>query len=299
MNATETVEVTSFPVKKSKRFASLDFARGTAIFIMIALHTLHFALNIDDMLADMNNLPLINLIALIIIPFYGGIAGFFLIVSAASNMVSMYRGLERGNKIRSIVLKQVIGGVLLLFFAMLCEGLIGYHGALGNFFLYLDNPSAYFQYDPFLNFEHWDLAANYNWQTLLYRWNHFETIHTIAWCLILNGCVQGLLSLKKNWQNRKQMIISYALLAVVVVALTQPIWSLVKIIVPGYPFGIIPETGNVMFTPVIGEDSWWRIITAPFLSAVAAPMEPLFPYLAVSFIGSIIGIVIAPVQPIF
>jgi hypothetical protein len=110
--------------------------------------------------------------------------------------------------------------------------------------------------------------------------------------LIINGCVQGLLSLKKNWQNRKQVILSYVLLAVAVVALTQPVWSLVKVIVPGYPFGIIPETGNVMFTPVIGEDSWWRIITAPFLSAVAAPMEPLFPYLAVSFIGSIIGVVI-------
>jgi len=293
MDATVTLETTRTSVKRSKRFVTLDFARGLAIFIMIGLHTLSLVLNIPDMLADMNNLPLINLVALIIIPFYGAIAGFFLIISAISNMVSMYKDLEKGYSVKSIVLKQIIGGVLLLIFAMLCEALIGYHGAFGNFFKFLDDPAAYFPYDQILNFEHWGEAVDYNWQTLLFRWNHFETIHTIAWCLIINGCVHGLLSLKKNWQNRKQMIISYALLAVAIIALTQPVWSLVKAIIPGYPFGIIPETGNVMFTPVIGEDSWWRIITAPFFSALAAPMEPLFPYLAISFVGSIIGIVIS------
>ena len=292
MDATAIIDGVEKPVQRSRRFATLDFARGLAIFLMIGLHTISLVLNIPDLLADIDSLPYINLVALIIIPFYGGIAGFFLIISSASNMVSMYRDLEKGNSIKGMVLKQIVGGILLLIFAMLVEGLIGYHGAFGNFFRFLDNSAGYFPYDPNLNFEHWGETLNYNWQTLLFRWNHFETIHTIAWCLIINGSIQGLLSLKKNWQNRKQMIISYAFLAVAVVALTQPVWSLVKIIVPGYPFGIIPETGNVMFTPVIGEDSWWRIITAPFLSAVAAPMEPLFPYLAISFVGSIIGIVI-------
>jgi hypothetical protein len=284
---------TSKPVIRSRRFATLDFARGVAIFLMIGLHTLSLVLNIDDMLKTLDTRALINLVMLVIIPFYGGLAGFFLLVSSASNMVSMYRDLERGNSIRGIVFKQIFGGVLLLIFAMLCEGLIGYHGAFGNFFLHLDNPASYFQYNQLLNFEHWEGGFTYNWQTLLFRWNHFETIHTIAWCIILNGMVQGILSLKKNWQNRRQMMISYAILAVVVVGLTQPIWDLVNLYGPGYPFGIIPETGNVLFTPVIGEDKWWRIIAAPFLSAVAAPMEPLFPYLAISFIGSIIGIEIS------
>ncbi|MFW9921926.1 MAG: hypothetical protein ACFFDW_01410 [Candidatus Thorarchaeota archaeon] len=279
-------------VKGVRRFATLDFARGLAIFLMIGLHTLSLALNIDTMLGKIETLPLVNLVALAIIPFYGGLAGFFLIISSASNMVSMYRDLEKGNSIRSLVLKQVFGGFLLLIFAMLCEGLIGYHGAFGNFFLYLDDPAKYFPYNPLANFEHWGTPVDYNWQVLLWRWNHFETIHTIAWCLILNGITQGLLSLKKNWQNRRRMIISYAILAVVVVGLTQPVWELVKLILPGYPFGLIPETGNALFSPVIGQDSWWRIITAPFFSALAAPMEPIFPYLAVSFIGSIIGIVI-------
>ncbi|MCF2144521.1 MAG: heparan-alpha-glucosaminide N-acetyltransferase domain-containing protein [Candidatus Heimdallarchaeota archaeon] len=291
LNATPRMLI-SQPVKKVKRFATLDFARGIAIFLMIALHTLSLVLNIPDLLAVIDNLAVINLVALIILPFYGGLAGFFLLVSAASNMVSMYRDLEKGRSIKSIVVKQIVGGVLLLVFAMLCEGLIGYHGAFGNFFKYLNDPSKYFEYNPLFNYEHWEDSLNYNWQVLLYRWNHFETIHTIAWCLILNGVTQGLLSLKKRWQNRRQMIISYALLAVAVVLLTQPVWELVKLIMPGYPFGLIPETGNALFTPLIGQDSWWRILLAPILTPLAAPMEPIFPYLAVSFLGSIIGIAI-------
>ncbi|MBN1330277.1 MAG: DUF1624 domain-containing protein [Candidatus Heimdallarchaeota archaeon] len=279
-------------VSRLKRFATLDFARGLAIFLMIGLHTLSLVLNIDVLLADLDNLPLINLVALAIIPFYGGLAGFFLLVSSISNMTSMYKDLEKGESIRDIVLKQVVGGFLLLIFAMLCEGLLGYHGALGNFFKFLNNPYDYFQYNPLSNYEHFGETIHYNWQVLLWRWNHFETVHTIAWCIILNGCVQGLLSLKNNWQNRKRMIISYAILAIIIVGLTLPIWELVKIIIPGYPFGLIPETGNMSYVPVIGQDSWLRIVTAPFFSALAAPMEPIFPYLAVSFIGSIIGIVI-------
>ncbi|NHJ87881.1 MAG: hypothetical protein FK734_20630 [Asgard group archaeon] len=293
MSVNATLNSTSTPVKSSGRFATLDLSRGLAIFLMIGLHTLSYALNINDLLADIENLPLVNLIALVILPFYGGLAGFFLLVSATSNTVSIYKNLEKGNSIRSIVAKQVIGGFLLLIFAMLCEALIGYHGAFGNFFKYLNDPAAYFDYNPLLNWEHWgESGFNYNWQTLLYRWNHFETIHTIAWCVIINGCVQGLLSLKNNWQNRKRMIIAYAILAVAVVALTLPVWELVKLMVPGYPFTPIPGTGDAPFTPVIGVDSWWRIVTAPFLSPLAAPMEPIFPYLAISFFGSIIGIVI-------
>ncbi|NHJ31691.1 MAG: hypothetical protein FK732_02405 [Asgard group archaeon] len=296
MEATISLD-TSKPVRRSRRFATLDFARGAAIFLMIGLHTLSLVLNINEMLdAGLEQRALINLVMLMLLPFYGGLAGFFLLVSSASNMVSMYRDLDKGSSVRSIVFKQIFGGVLLLIFAMLCESLIGYHGAFGEFFKYLDDPSIFFQYDPLLNYEHWlsPTPIYYNWQVLLYRFNHFETIHTIAWCIILNGLVQGALSLKEGWKDRRRMIIAYVVLAVVVVALTQPIWDIISLYGPdaaGYPFGFT-EAGNRMFTPVLGEDKWWRFIAAPFLSALAAPMEPIFPYLAISFIGSIIGIVI-------
>lgn len=276
MNTTDTIIRTSVE-RKHKRYISLDFARGIAIFIMLFLHIVQRTLDIEGLMADevIATKAIINLVALILIPFFGGLAGFFLIISAASNMVSMYKHLRNGKSVKSLVIKQIIGGLLLLVFAMLCEGLIGYQGLVGAFFRSLDNPAAT------------------NWEVLLWRWNFFETIHTIAWCLIINGIVQGLLSLKGNWQNTKRLIISYVILAVVVVGLTQPIWMLVGLIVPGYPFGTYAGNEHVIFMPWIGTESFWQIFRTPFLGVLASPMEPLFPYLAVSFIGSIIGIVLS------
>ena len=51
MEASISLETTSKPIKQSKRFATLDFARGVAIFLMIGLHTLALVLNIPDLLA--------------------------------------------------------------------------------------------------------------------------------------------------------------------------------------------------------------------------------------------------------
>ncbi|MBN1329734.1 MAG: DUF1624 domain-containing protein [Candidatus Heimdallarchaeota archaeon] len=272
MSITSSQEINS--ISGSKRFLTLDISRGLAIVVMLILHIIADTLDINNLLSDFNSIPVINLLALTILPFLGGLAGFFLLVSSTGNMISMYRELNKGHSIKSIVLKQIISGFLLLGFAMLTEGLIGYHGSFGEFFRHLDDPSQ----TP--------------WQNFRFGWNVFETIHTIAWCLIINGCVQGLLSLKANWKNISRMIISYVILAVIVIGITQPIWDLVNYLVPGYPFGTYPN-GHSLATPWIGYEPFWHIVRAPFLTALAAPMEPLFPYLAVSFIGSIIGIVLS------
>ncbi|NHK30934.1 MAG: hypothetical protein FK730_06245 [Asgard group archaeon] len=259
-----------------KRYVSLDFARGIAIFLMLALHNVMTVLDINELLKPevINTLPIINLLALVIIPFFGGLAGFFLLVSAIGNMISIYRDLEKGRSVGSLVVKQIVSGFLLLFFAMIIENFTGYFGLAGQFFKNLNNVGAT------------------NWEVIRYRFNHFETIHTIAWCIILNGIVHGILSINNNWQNRKRMIIIYAILAVIVVGVTQPIWSGVGNLVEGYPFGIYPN-GHSIYMPWAWSESWRDVFRAPFLGILAGREEPVFPYLAVSFMGSIIGIVLS------
>ncbi|MBK5114054.1 MAG: hypothetical protein JJE41_10515, partial [Candidatus Heimdallarchaeota archaeon] len=275
MNETVSLD-TTVTKRPSRRFVTLDFARGIAILIMLILHIVKHILDTDTLMSDVNIVtePIIALSAMIIIPFFGGLAGFFLIASSASNMVSMYRDLEKGKSVRSLILKQIIGGFILLIFAMICEGFTGYWGALGDFFLNMNNPAAT------------------NWAIALWRWNHFETIHAIAWCIIINGIIHGLLSMNGRWKNRRKLITSYIIMAVVVVALTLPVWILVDKIVPGYPFTVL-EPKILISTPRIGFETFWEIIRAPFLNVFASPIEPLFPYLAISFVGSIIGIIIS------
>ena len=87
-----------------RRFASIDFLRGIAIVLMIFLHVITHVLNISGFLAQINDIRIINLVAFIILPFLGGLAGFFLMVSAIGNMISMYRHLQAGRSVKDLVI---------------------------------------------------------------------------------------------------------------------------------------------------------------------------------------------------
>ncbi len=260
-----------------KRFASLDFMRGLAILVMICLHIIDTVLDQNALLANINNQPFIGIASVFILPFLGGLAGFFLLTSAISNMVSIQKQQEKGLSTRGLIYRQVLGGVLIVVFAMLTEAVIGYNGALGLFAR--------------------DLGGTYRWdtymQTALSRWNRFEAIHTIGWCVILNGIMHGVLSRNGGWKNISRLIRCYAVLAVIVVAFTVPVWVGVGQFIPGYPWATTLASGLRLYTPVIGVDPFGYVLLSPFLAALAAPMEPVFPYLAVSCIGSIIGIVMS------
>ncbi|MHA1683469.1 MAG: heparan-alpha-glucosaminide N-acetyltransferase domain-containing protein [Promethearchaeota archaeon] len=261
-----------------KRYPSIDFLRGLAIFIMIFLHSIMRWLDqgaVEDAVNDGTS-ELIFVILYIVFLFLGGWAGFFLMVSAIGNMISMYKGLKRGLSPNKLIMRQIIGGCLLLVFAFLSEGVIGYHGALGDLVLGYDN---------------W-------FNTALYRGYHVETIHAVAWCVIINGIVQGILSRNGGFKNIKKNIKIYAILAVVVVALTQFVWWGMDAISPTGDFsdGIYSVTGHPWFYGDLLKDTWYMNILKVFLAPLAGIPEPIFPFLAVSFIGSIIGLYLMQVS---
>jgi len=123
----------------------------------------------------------------------------------------------------------------------------------------------------------------------------FETIHTIAWCILINGVVQGILSRNGAWKDIRYQVTAYTVLAVVVVAVTQPVWQLVQMYggPNGYPFDL--TTGESVYLPnvLIPTTTFLDVLKGAFLNPLAAPLEPLFPYLSISFVGSIIAIVIS------
>ena len=111
-----------------RRFSSIDFLRGTAIVLMLFLHS--FMLVLDYGIIDnINNLPLITMVTLLLFPYMGAMAGFFLLVSSIGNMISMQRHLQKGKSVKSLAIRQIMGGIILLIFAVLTEAWIGYHWA--------------------------------------------------------------------------------------------------------------------------------------------------------------------------
>ncbi|MHA1766310.1 MAG: hypothetical protein ACTSVK_08610 [Promethearchaeota archaeon] len=258
-----------------KRFASVDFLRGIAIVMMIILHIISDTLDINTLTSNLSVLPLIQILLLVVLPFLGGLAGFFLMVSSTGNMFSMQHQLAKGMGPKTLVLRQIMGGFLLLIVAMLSEAIIGYHGTVGEFFLHLNDPSK----------------GIYN--QALWRFLHFETVNTIAWCIILNGIIHAILTKNGKWKNANYLIKSYFILAIVVLVFTPLMWFFADKMVPGYPYAKDPKTGIILLYAYLGKSSFSDVVIRFFLGPLAASWEPVFPYLAASFLGSIIGVYIS------
>jgi hypothetical protein len=279
---TQITETKLAEISSTKRFVSIDFLRGLAIFIMILLHSISDLLDVNTLLAgdNINQIPLINVVALLVLPFLGALASLFFIASAISNMVSMQRNLLRGKSPLSIAIKQVIGGIVLLIFAMLTESITGYHGTFGEFLL---NPSTRM---------FWDV------QRVSTRWAYFEAIHAIAWGVIVIGIVQGILSINEGWKKPRRQMLIYAILAVIVIICTPFIWDgLYKGLIGagdgiGYPWGINAD-GSEMWQPDVRTAGFGAVLVGIFVNPLASHWYPLFPCLAIFFIGSIIGIAIS------
>jgi len=255
-----------------RRFSSIDFMRGFAIWMMVIFHVIMRWYD-HDWVGDgeFEGAPAAVLAIFVLILYFTAWAGFFLLVSSIGNMISMYRNLERGKSWKKVMMFQVVGGLLLLGAAVLVESTIGYHAYAGE--LVMGRPEK--------------------WHMILWRGYHMETIHTIALCVIVNGIVQGLLARNGGHRKVKRNIQVYALLAGLSIAFTGPVYKVLRMIVPGYPNATwessLAGKLDVQYA-VLGESSIGDIILRGVMFPFGGNPEPLFPYLALSFIGSIIGI---------
>ena len=94
-------------------------------------------------------------------------------------------------------------------------------------------------------------------------------------------------------KDSKTVIKIYWILAGIVLIMTPLIWELVSTLIPGYPWE------NSMWKPVIGESPWYDFIIMFFVNPLAAPVEPIFPYLATSFLGSLIALHMTEPRDVF
>ncbi len=260
-----------------KRFVTLDILRGASILCMLFLH---LVTDLYDMSwigeAAMDSHPLFDVILLIVAVFFGSWAGLFLMVSATSNTVSMQGNLEKGSTVKSVVVKQVVGGLILLLFAFLAEGTLQYYAlfrAARDFF---------------------EVGTPIDFTMMIWRGFMMETIQTIAWCMIINGVVHGLLCINKGHLKAKRNLIIYGILVIVVVIATQPIWDFCKVVAASNGWGIYPygEVGDRFVDSPSVNAGFLEYVIKFFLLPLGGRPEPVFPFLAVSFLGSMIGIAI-------
>ncbi len=246
--------------KGAKRYASIDFMRGLAIWMMIFLHTIMRWVDTGYFRdpGNLGDLELFVLFLLVAAVFLGAWAGFFLLVSSIGNMISMQKSIEHGTTAKQIAIKQIVGGIILLIFGMLSESTIGYHGALG------------------ILAQHGITESSKAWavSTILTRWQHYETIHAVAWAVIINGSIHALLSQNDGHKKIKRNMKIYAILAIITIPLTYLAWWI------GADFG----------DGVVGKNNLWELFYLFMLNTLDRSPEPLFPFMAIAFIGNIIGL---------
>lgn len=270
-----------------KRVATLDFIRGLSIMGMAGLHVFGRVYDSSWLGTDqMSDKSLLHLVGLLSIAYIGGMAGLFLMVSATSNAISIRGQLAKGKKLESVIGRQMAVGLLLLVFAFLAESTIGHHGFLGRI--------AY--YDPSTGASFYDLISA-NSARILYRGFHFMTLHTIAWCIIINSAIQYFLYRNGGIDKVARNVKVYIGLIAAVVLLTPFMWRLADLVVPGYPFAAYPGTDLLVQYPLFGISGVLDYLKLFLLGPIAGQTEPLFPFLFISFIGAIMGIYLSMDKP--
>ncbi len=265
-----------------RRFASVDFLRGFAIWLMLLLHevmrVLDYSWATDPLQADFfSQLPIIYAILMLLILFIASWCGFFLLISSIGNMISMYKALKRGDSVGKVVMKQLLLGFLLLLFAFFIESIGGYGGMLGQ------------------------VVAGNTIDPMKYLYRSFiaETIHAIAYANIITGLLGGLLSINGGIEKVKRNILINVGLAIGVVVITFLVYNTPMTyggITTVQEYGTIQSMiHNPVYNPVDYSVSEFfiKIFLLPFLGRP----EPLLPYLATALVGNVIGILLVQEKP--
>jgi len=273
-----------------KRIATLDFQRGLAIFMMVFFHSMQhlydfgWARDVENLL-KMNFLIVIGILLMV---FFVGWAGYFLIISAIVNALAMSKRASKGHRPVQILTKQILTGVGVLFAAMLTDGLIGYYGYLGSAIR-----SGNWSYSKFI-------------QIFVGRsFFMMETLHTIGWCMIINGIIHYLLIRKNGFKKIKRNVLVYAILVLTVIVASPFIWNWVDNMNWGgfYNLNFFSEVSvdqryfSSFRWPNGLDQAKIGTFKASFFTLLTGDLEPLFPFLATSFAGALIGTVLADDKP--
>ncbi|MGA1792605.1 MAG: hypothetical protein ACMUHM_01505, partial [Thermoplasmatota archaeon] len=270
-----------------KRVATLDFIRGLCIMGMAALHVFGRVYDSSWLGTDqMSDKSLLHITGLLSLAYFGGMAGLFLMVSATAHTLSIQGQLRKGKKLEGVIARQMAVGIVLLVFAFLAESTIGHHGFLGRM--------AYYDVSTGTSLME---SVSANSARVLYRGFHFMTLHTIAWCIIINSAIQYFLYRKGGIEKVARNVKVYVGLSVLTILLTPLMWWFAGRVVPGYPFATYPGTDLMVQYPLAGQSGVLDYVKLFFLGPLAGQTEPLFPFMFISFIGAMAGIYLSMDRP--
>jgi len=279
MSSTTTILRDQMPAKEVKRIASIDFLRGIAIIFMVFIHSLYrlydYQWVVDDP-SQLVNIP-IPLLALIgILAYFGLWVFFFVVLSGIVNAYSMTKKIANIHNQKVLLYKQVLTGFIIILVGKIKEGFIGYWGYLGQ------------------ALRSGDWSNIYPIQNMFFE---MKALDIIGWCYIITGTIHYLLLRKEGHKKYTRNLIIYLILILVVLIATPFISSYAKSL-----NWYVPSKDSIPITDENRDFIGWpsvHVATANpsfktwLLVLLVGANDPLFPYLAASFVGAIIGMSLA------
>ncbi len=187
---------------RSSRFVSFDILRGFAIFFMVFIHSIMTSYDyswIEQNPSIISDLPVLFIIIIAIIGYFGMWVSFFVILSASVNSYVMTKKAREGTKHKNILFKQILTGFLILLAGRLKNQLIGYEGYLGRSIIEGSFQSASLLWEGFWIFGPLDI---------------------IGLCIIITSVIHYLLMINSGYEKYIRNIIVYGILGVSVLVVT-------------------------------------------------------------------------------
>ncbi len=240
-----------------KRVVSLDVLRGIAIFVVIISHV--FIYVVDYSVLDPSTGSIVLLILISPLIFLGKWKGFFLMISAATQIYSMHKGFEKGTESIIVFLKQIMNALLLLGVAFFFKIFLLPHAARYNYIFH----------------GVWDPASRI--QELQFS----DTLESIALSRIIIAIFYFIMTrfngLNKPYRN---MIIFGALTLLIIIL---------------RPYVVLWVENGTGLTPMtiqsVTAESRGERLYLIFLANLVGHQEPLFPFLSSALFGAIYGII--------
>ena len=240
-----------------KRVITLDVLRGIAIFVVILSHV--FIYVVDLSILDPSSGSVITLILLSPLIFLGKWKGFFLMISAASQVYSMHKGFQGQTKAIVVLLKQIINAMLLLIVAYI-------------FKIYLLPNAAIYNY---IFNDVWDPASRIS------AIKFSDTLESIALCRIINAILYYLITRGKGQKKSYRNMMIFGILCLLTIILTPVIVQWVF-----NQTGLTPL--NIRSTSANSVGEWIKLV---FFANLIGWQEPLFPFVSSALFGAIYGII--------
>jgi len=263
------------PPSGISRYLTIDLIRGFALFANVFVHIFTDVFNLDPITSHLFEQPVSMLLLFITIGYFGSFGSLFIMISATGNMFSIHGGLEKGKTPKAVAMRQIVSGLILLVFSFMVEGIFQFYGFFGTFFAWNGH-----EFDP---------------SRIVWHAYAMTPVTCLAVGTMVTGIVQYFLARNGGFHKIRRNIVVYLLLAIGVVAMTQPIWNWVKSIMgTGYPNqhmpGVTPGDWMIFMPPP--NATFLDYISCFIFDISAGSNHPIFPYLAMTFVGNIIGLLI-------